>query len=50
VCAEDLFSLYNLMAEINYLADNKVDVTNYANITGPGSKTWLRTWLRKHHY
>jgi hypothetical protein len=46
VRAEDLFSSRNLMAAINYLADNKADATNYVDMTG----TERRTWLHKHHY
>jgi hypothetical protein len=33
VCVEDLFSPCNLMAAINYLADNKVDGTNNVGMT-----------------
>jgi hypothetical protein len=32
--AEDFFSPRNLMVAINYLADNKVNSTNYADMTG----------------
>jgi hypothetical protein len=48
--AEDLFSPRNLMATINCLANNKADGTNYVDMTGPERRTWLRTWVHKHHY
>jgi hypothetical protein len=46
---EQLFSPCNLMAAINYLADNKADGTNFDDMIGAERRTWLRTWLCKHH-
>jgi hypothetical protein len=46
---KDLFSPRNLMAAINHLADNKAAGTTYADMIVAERRTWLRTWLRKHH-
>jgi hypothetical protein len=46
---KNFFSLCNLMAAINHLADNKADGTTYADMAAAQRRTWLRTWLRKHH-
>jgi hypothetical protein len=46
---KNLFSPSNLMAAIDHLVDNKADGTTYARMTPTDRRTWLRTWLRKHH-
>jgi hypothetical protein len=46
---KNLFSPANLMVAIDHLADNKADGTTYVGMTLADMRTWLRTWLRKHH-
>jgi hypothetical protein len=50
VYMKDIFSPRSLMAAINHLANKKADGTTYADMTSVEKRTWLRTWLRKHHY
>jgi hypothetical protein len=46
---KNLLSPSNLMAAIDHLGDNKANGTTYAGMTPIDRRTWLRTWLRKHH-
>jgi hypothetical protein len=40
-----VYSTSNLIAAIDYLADNKADGTTFARMTPTDKKIWLRTWL-----
>jgi hypothetical protein len=44
-----VYSISNLIAAIDHLADNKTDGTFFTRMTAADRKIWLRMWLRKHH-
>jgi hypothetical protein len=44
-----MYSISNLIAAIDHLADNKTDGTTIARMTPTDREMWLRMWLHKHH-